>query len=62
MRKYINKIFSPLDKSISTSMLRKIFLSHKFKDEEERQKEKNEIAKQMNHSKEVQQQVYVKFD
>ena len=62
LTKYINKIFSPLDKSISTSMLRKIFLSHKFKDEEERQKEKEELAKQMNHSKEVQQKVYVKFD
>lgn len=62
LTKYLNKIFQPLEKSISTSMLRKIFLSHKFKDEAKREKEKEELSRKMNHSKEVQQSIYVKFD
>lgn len=62
LTKYINKIFEPTGKAISTSMLRKIFLSHKFADEKERQNQKLKLAKQMNHSTGTQQSVYVKFD
>lgn len=53
----LNKIFSP--KKISTSMIRKIYLSHKFGDI---QKEQKRIASEMNHSVGVQQQIYVKND
>ena len=53
----LNKIFSP--KKISTSMLRKIYLSYKFGDI---QKEQKRIAEEMNHSVGVQQSIYVKND
>lgn len=51
----LNKIFSP--KKISTSMLRKIYLSHRFGDI---QKERQEVAEQMNHSVSVANNIYIK--
>ena len=53
----LNKIFSP--KKISSSMIRKIYLSYKFGDI---QKEQKKIAELMNHSVNIQQSIYVKND
>ena len=51
----LNKIFYP--KKISTSMLRKIYLSYKFGDVK---KEQQKIAEEMNHSVQVQNDIYIK--
>jgi hypothetical protein len=51
----LNKIFYP--KKISTSMLRKIYLSYKFGDIK---KEQDKIASEMNHSVQVQNNIYIK--
>jgi hypothetical protein len=54
----LNRIFKP--KMVSTSMLRKIYLTNIFGDEGERNSKKEKIAEQMNNSVGVQQQIYVK--
>jgi hypothetical protein len=54
----LNRIFKP--KMVSTSMLRKIYLTNMFGDEGERNSKKEKIAEQMNNSVGVQQQIYVK--
>jgi len=58
LTKFIQKIFKPLDKNISASMLRKIKVSHEFDPEIEDKKKK--LAKEMNHSVDIQQKVYSK--
>ncbi len=58
LTKAIQKIFKPLDKNISASMLRKIKVSHEFDPAIEDKKAK--LAKEMNHSVNVQQQIYSK--
>ena len=60
LSKYLNKVFSPTGKKISSSMLRKIKITNEF-DAEEVDK-KNKLAKEMNHSVGVQQSVYLKKD
>ena len=52
---FLNKIFSP--KKISTSMLRKIYLSYRFG---ENQKERAKVAEEMNHSTAIANQIYIK--
>jgi len=54
----LNRIFKP--KMISTSMLRKIYLTHVFGDEAERNNKKQKIAEQMNHSVSVAENIYIK--
>jgi hypothetical protein len=54
----LNRIFKP--KMVSTSMLRKIYLTNMFGDEGQRNSKKEKIAEQMNNSVGVQQQIYVK--
>ena len=54
----LNRIFKP--KMVSTSMLRKIYLTHTFGDEAERNNKKEKIAEEMNNSVAVQQNIYVK--
>ena len=58
LTKFIQKIFRPLDKNISASMLRKIKVSHEFDPAIEDKKKK--MAKEMNHSVDIQQKVYSK--
>ena len=60
LSKYLNKVFSPTGKKISSSMLRKIKITNEF-DAEEVDK-KNKLAKEINHSVGVQQSVYLKKD
>ena len=54
----LNRIFKP--KMISTSMLRKIYLTNMFGDQSERNSKKQKIAEEMNNSVSVQQNIYVK--
>ncbi len=54
----LNKIFKP--KMVSTSMLRKIYLTHTFGDETDRNKKKAQIAEDMNHSVSVAENIYIK--
>ena len=54
----LNKIFKP--KMISTSMLRKIYLTHTFGDEADRNAKKEKIAEDMNHSKKTAEDIYIK--
>ncbi len=58
LTKFIQKIFKPLGKNISASMLRKIKISNEF-DPELSLKQKK-LAKEMNHSVNVQQNIYSK--
>jgi len=60
LTEFINRIFKPYNKSISTSMLRKIYLTYMFPEEQEIKSKKQKIAEQMNHSISVQQNLYVK--
>jgi hypothetical protein len=60
LSKYLNKVFSPTGKKISSSMLRKIKITNEFDAEEVEKKQK--LAKEMNHSVGVQQSVYLKKD
>ena len=53
----LNRIFKP--KMISTSMLRKIYLTNMFGDEAERNNKKQKIAEEMNHGTGV-QNLYIK--
>ena len=54
----LNRIFKP--KMVSTSMLRKIYLTHTFGDETDRNKKKAQIAEDMNHSVSVAENIYIK--
>jgi integrase len=54
----LNRIFKP--KMISTSMLRKIYLTNMFGDEAERNSKKQKIAEEMNHSIGQVQNLYIK--
>jgi hypothetical protein len=54
----LNRIFKP--KMISTSMLRKIYLTHMFGDETERNSKKQKIAEEMNHTVGQVQNLYIK--
>jgi integrase len=54
----LNRIFKP--KMISTSMLRKIYLTNMFGDEAERNSKKEKIAEEMNHSIGQVQNLYIK--
>ena len=54
----LNRIFKP--KMISTSMLRKIYLTNMFGDEAERNSKKEKIAEEMNHSMGQVQNLYIK--
>jgi len=59
--KYLQKIFKTnLGKSISTSLLRSIYITHKYK-ENLNTKEKKELATNMLHSKPMAEQVYNKI-
>lgn len=59
--KYLQKIFkNNLGKSISTSLLRSIYITHKYK-ENLNTKEKKELATNMLHSKPMAEQVYNKI-
>ena len=60
LTEFINRIFKPYNKSISTSMLRKIYLTYMFPEEIDIKSKKQKIAEQMNHSISVQQNLYVK--
>jgi hypothetical protein len=60
LTEFINRIFKPYNKSISTSMLRKIYLTYMFPEEVDIKSKKQKIAEQMNHSISVQQNLYVK--
>ena len=59
LSKFIMKTFEETKKSIAVTMLRHIFLSHRFKDESSIA-EKQELARLMGHSVSVQQNTYVK--
>jgi len=59
LTKFLHKVFSPLGKNISSSMIRKIILTEKYGDESSI-KEKTETATKMGHSVEEQQKTYVK--
>lgn len=52
---FLNKIFSP--KKVSTSMLRKIYLSYRFG---AIQKEREKVAEEMNHSLNIANEIYIK--
>lgn len=54
----LNRIFKP--KMISTSMLRKIYLTNMFGDETERNAKKEKVAEEMNHSVGVANNIYIK--
>lgn len=54
----LNRIFKP--KMVSTSMLRKIYLTNMFGDESERNSKKQKIAEEMNHSMGQVQNLYIK--
>ena len=54
----LNRIFKP--KMISTSMLRKIYLTNMFGDETERNAKKEMVANEMNHSVSVANNIYIK--
>lgn len=54
----LNRIFKP--KMVSTSMLRKIYLTHMFGDETERNTKKQKIADEMNHTVDVANNIYIK--
>lgn len=54
----LNRIFKP--KMVSTSMLRKIYLTHMFGDEAERNTKKQKIADEMNHTVDVANNIYIK--
>ena len=58
LTKFIQKIFKPLGKNISASMLRKIKVSHELDPEYEQKKA--DLAEKMNHSTKVQKDVYLK--
>jgi len=57
LTKLLFKVFEPLNKNISSSLIRSIYLSHKFPPQT---KERTKIADLMLHSKEVASQVYSK--
>jgi hypothetical protein len=54
------RIFEPYGKSISSQMLRKIFLSNENRDLFERQAKEAEISRKMNHSRKTAEAHYVK--
>tara|TARA_B100000212_G_scaffold334261_1_gene304715 strand:- start:906 stop:1880 length:975 start_codon:yes stop_codon:yes gene_type:complete len=58
LSKFINKIFKPFGKKIGASMLRKIKISHEF--DPELLDKKAKLAKEMNHSVSMQENVYLK--
>ena len=60
--KYLNKMFlKQLGKKISTSLLRSIYITHKYNSKMS-QKEKKDLAEDMGHSKNIAEQVYNKID
>ena len=60
--KYISKIFKKRrDKTISSSLLRSIYITHKYK-ENLTTKEKKDLAEEMLHSKNMSENVYHKID
>lgn len=61
--KYIQKIFKrKRNKSISSSLLRSIYITDKYENNNLTQKEKKDIAKEMLHSKSMSEQVYNKIE
>jgi len=62
--KYLNKIFEKyLNKKISTSLLRSIYISHKYNgDKQLTVKDKKELANDMGHTKSTAETVYNKID
>ncbi len=63
--KFIQSIFRPYNKNISTTMLRKIFKSdkeHLTKEDIEREKEAKELARIMGHSLGIAKKYYVKVE
>ena len=60
--KYLNKIYKKhFDKVISTSLLRSIYITNKYNDNLS-QKQKKELAEDMQHSKDIAEKVYNKID
>ena len=62
--KYLTKIFKKhFDKKISTSLLRSIYISHKYNgDKQLSTKDKKELAEEMGHSKSTAETIYNKID
>ena len=61
--KYIQKIFKrKRNKSISSSLLRSIYITDKYENNNLTQKQKKDIATEMLHSKTMSEQVYNKID
>lgn len=62
--KYLNKIFlKHFDKKISTSLLRSIYISHKYNgDKQLSQKDKKNLANEMGHTKNTAETIYNKID
>ena len=60
--KYLNKIFlKHLGKKISSSLLRSIYITHKYNGKMTT-KDKKEMADKMGHSKDIAENVYNKID
>tara|TARA_R100001015_G_C4612802_1_gene168386 strand:+ start:380 stop:1336 length:957 start_codon:yes stop_codon:yes gene_type:complete len=62
--KYLNKIFDKhFNKKISTSLLRSIYISHKYNgDKQLSTKDKKELANEMGHTKQTAETIYNKID
>jgi len=60
LTKLLNKVFESSGKSISSSLLRSIYISEKFPPVDDMAEEKEELANQMLHSVGVQQNIYAK--
>jgi len=62
LTKYLQKIFmNNLDKSISSSLLRSIYISHKYDNKKMTIEDKKELAEDMLHSKNMSETVYNKI-
>lgn len=59
--KFINSIFKPYNKNISTSMIRHIIVSEVYELDEIKEIEKVKLAKAMGHSSHIQATIYAKY-